>query len=505
MQNRTLYFGDNLEVLREKIPDESFDLIYLDPPFNSNRNYNVIFKEGMIDSSAQTHVFEDSWHWTPETQKIFDYLVTKTNESISSLMQSLAKVIGLQNDMTAYLTMMTIRLIELRRVLKPTGSIYLHCDPTASHYLKIVMDAIFGKKYFQNEIIWHYKRWPAKQNRFQRMHDTILFYSKKEVPAIFNVMYSPLAEITVKIHKGKKQLAVVEDGRRLSKDQLHNSDGTPMDDVWDISTIAGNAKERLGYPTQKPEALLERIVKASSKEGDWVLDPFCGCGTTVAVAEKLNRNWIGIDVSSLAIKVIKDRLSQEFQSKALLQKINIDGLPKDLSGAKLLAQKNPWDFEYWALLLAKGAIPAKNKTQENMKGADKGIDGIITFLKNINKNEYGKIIIQVKSGHVQRNQIAILKGDVDREKAEGGLFITLEEPTRPMKDEAVSAGGFTVDFAPGKEFPKIQILTINELLNGRQPDLPYGMIQNHFKTAVSKESENNHNIFNYLKENGNGK
>lgn len=502
MQNRTLCFGDNLEVLREKIPDETFDLIYLDPPFNSNRNYNVIFKEGMVESSAQTNAFEDSWHWTQGTQKIFDHLVRETNENISNLMQSFAKILGLQNDMMAYLTMMTIRLIELRRVLKSTGSIYLHCDPTASHYLKIVMDAVFGAKNFRNEIIWTYRRWPSKSKMFQTMHDTIFFYVKDaNKNYVFNTILQPLADITLKIHKGKKQQATFIDGKRLSRDQEEESIGTPIPDYWYIPAVAGNAKERLGYPTQKPEALLDRIIEASSNEGDLILDPFCGCGTTIAVAEKLNRNWIGIDVSSLAIKVIKDRLSQQFAGKSLLQKITIDGLPKDLNGAKLLFGKNPWDFEYWALFLIKGAIPSKNKTPENMKGADKGIDGVITFLKDASKNEYGKIIIQVKGGHTQRNQIATLKGDVEREKAEGGLFITLEEPTRPMIEEAILAGSYKTNYSL-KEFPKIQILTIKELLAGIQPDLPYGLVKNHFKQAQPIENNNNRKMFNDSKEEG---
>src|SRR3990167_7443474 len=179
MKNRTLYFGDNLDILRKMIPNESFDLIYLDPPFNSNRNYNVLFKEGLQDSPAQIKAFDDSWHWTKESKRCFDYLVIKTNENISNLMLALEKIIG-HNDMLAYLAMMTIRLIELHRVLKKTGSIYLHCDPTASHYLKIVLDVIFGKQNFRNEIIWHYRRWTGKAKMFQKLHDVILFYSKTE-------------------------------------------------------------------------------------------------------------------------------------------------------------------------------------------------------------------------------------------------------------------------------------------------------------------------------------
>lgn len=493
MKNRTLYFGDNLEILRKKIKDESFDLIYLDPPFNSNRDYNVLFKEGMQDSPAQIKAFEDSWHWTRESKQTFDYLVTKTNEDISNLMLALEKMVG-HNDMLAYLTMMTVRLIELHRVLKKTGSLYLHCDPTASHYLKIVLDVIFGKKNFRNEIIWTYRRWPSKSKLFQTMHDTILFYVKDaNKDYIFNTIYQSLADITLKIHKGKKQQATFIDGKRLSRDQKEESIGTPIPDYWYIPAIAGNAKERLGYPTQKPEALLERIIEVSSNKGDLILDPFCGCGTTVAVSEKLKRNWVGIDITSLAINLIKYRIKNQFGLGN--KQIYVDGLPTDLAGAKELFKKDPFEFEYWALDLV-NAMPAQSKSKENMRGADKGIDGIIAFHKNIlngngngvngnGKWEYGKVIVQIKGGGVQRNQIATLKGDVEREKADAGVFITLEKPTKPMVSEAVDAGEFTTPITAKREFPKIQILTVEELLKGKKPDLPQGLVKNYYKEAKS--------------------
>jgi len=504
LQNRTLYFGDNLEILRDKFPDKSdgdgyFDLIYLDPPFNSNRNYNVLFREGLVESPAQVQAFEDSWHWTEEAEKIFKELVgakksdTKINQSIVELMLALEKTVG-KNDMLAYLTMMAVRLIELKRVLKSTGSIYLHCDPTASHYLKVIMDVIFGKKNFRNEIIWTYKRWPAKSKSFQRMHDVILFYVKNENSEYtFNTIYQPLADITLKIHKGKKQKATFIDGKRLSKDQEEESKGTPVADYWYISTIAGNANERLGYQTQKPEALLERIIQASSKEGDWILDPFCGCGTTVAVAERLNRQWAGIDITTLAINLIKHRLQGQFRDKNV--KIYVDGLPKDLAGAQSLFKKDPFQFEYWVLDLI-DAMPAQSKSKGNMRGADKGIDGIITVIKGSenSKHEYGKIVVQVKGGGVKRDQIATLKGDVEREGAEGGIFVTLEEPTRPMREEAVASGSFKNDFYR-QEYPKIQILTVKELLEGRKPNIPPLSIS-YYKEAKREEIDPDQN---YLK------
>lgn len=499
LQNRTLFFGDNLDILREKFPDKPdadgyFDLIYLDPPFNSNRDYNVLFKEGATDSQAQIKAFEDSWHWGEEAQKTFEELVgvrpskTKINEQISNLMLALEKLVG-HNDVLAYLTMMTIRLIELRRVLKKTGSIYLHCDPTASHYLKIVLDVVFGKQNFQNEIVWHYRRWSAAASRFQKMHDIIFWYTKTD-KYLFTKPIQPYTnpewiEDTVRGVVGGKLVRLKDEEGKYIRRQKENV-GVLMHDVWeDINFIAPTAKERLGYPTQKPEALLERIIKASSKEGDWVLDPFCGCGTTVSVAERLDRNWVGIDITTLAINLIRNRLRKQFDIK-----VWVDGLPKDLSGAKALFKKDPFEFEYWCLDLV-NAMPAQSKTKENMRGADKGIDGIITFAKGVAEKggyEYGKILVQVKGGGIQRSDIATLKGDVEREKAEGGLFITLEEPTQPMKQEAVSSGSFGVNFSKA-EFPKIQIITVKELLDDKSPKLPLWS-QPYYKEAKKVEIEN---------------
>lgn len=491
MKNRTLYFGDNLEILREKFPGNEgyFDLIYLDPPFNSNRNYNVIFKEGRVDNTAQVHAFEDSWHWGDDAQSTFDYLVQNSNAEISDLMQSLQKIVG-HNDVMAYLAMMTARLIELHRVLKPTGSLYLHCDPTASHYLKIILDTIFGKKNFKNEIIWSYKKWAVSQNYFSRNHDVILFYSKNSERMTFNTLLQSRAVSTLKRFGNKKIVSGFnsESGKRIpSQVENDESSGVKMGDVWEMPIIAPSSKERIGFPTQKPEALLERIILASTKEGDWVLDPFCGCGTTVVVAERLKRNWVGIDISMLAINAIESRLKSRFKGRGLKNKIIDDGLPKDLASARKLFDIDPWNFEYWALHLV-NAMPAKNKTKENMKGADKGIDGIIPFIKGFGEGsrKYGKVIVQVKGGHVQRNQIATLKGDMERERADGGLFVSLEEPTKPMKEEAISVGKFKTEFSP-IEFPKVQIITIKELLEGKKANLPLGSEQPYYKEAEAVE------------------
>jgi len=360
----TLYCGDNLEVMRT-LPDAFVDLIYLDPPFFSNKQYNVIWGD-----EAEIRSFEDRW----------------------------------EGGMESYISWMQDRLYEMRRILKETGSIYLHCDWHASHRLRVLMDDIFGGNNFRNEIIWQYRRWPAKQKNYQRMHDTILFYSKSNSKErTFNVELRPLADITKKIHKGKKQKALVIDGHRWSKDQEELSEGTPIEDVWYIPTIAGHAKERFGYPTQKPEKLLERIIKVSSNEGDIVLDPFCGCGTTIAVAEKLKRQWIGIEISYTACELMKQRLIQDCH--AAEDSFEIIGMPTTVDDAKKL---QPFDFQNWILRKCH-AYASQRKT------GDKGIDGY-SFLH--------KYPIQVKqSERIGRNVVDNFKSALDRKSLKTGFIV----------------------------------------------------------------------------------
>ncbi len=478
--NRTIFFGDNLDILREKFPNVGgyFDLIYLDPPFNSNRNYNVLFeKKNEEDTVAQTHAFEDSWIWGHDSEKTFEFLTTdkKVDISIHELIHGFEKIIG-KNNMLAYLVMMTNRLIELKRVLKDTGSIYLHCDPNASHYLKILMDNIFGYKNFQNEIIWRYRGRGMQNKRFQRKHDTILFYSKSENFHFFseNVRVPLDPKHSGRYNKvdenGKKYALIKKKDSGYSKIYF-KEEGIVMDDVWDIPFIHGN--ESIGYPTQKPILLLERIIKASSNEGDLILDPFCGCGTTLAASEKLNRKWIGIDITPLAIGIIKKRLNEHFGEKFKIQniEIKIDGLPKDMNGAIILAEKcginGRFDFQYWILGLL-DAMPTKNKSKDNKKGKDEGIDGIILFKED---NEMKKLIISVKSGkNPSVKEIRDLNGVIIREKAVGGLFVTLYEPTKDMKKEATVSG--TYNFY-NKKFQKIQIVMVKDLLDGKSPDIPH--------------------------------
>ena len=459
----TLYYGDNLRILREHIPDNSIDLIYLDPPFNSKSTYNILYKELTGEQSqAQIMAFEDTWHWTEETERTYQEIIDIAPAMLVEMMIAFRKFVGV-NDVMAYLTMMAIRLLELKRVLKDTGSIYLHCDPTASHYLKILMDTIFGKTHFRNEIIWHYRRWTASSNQFQRLHDVILFYTKDK-DHTFNIQLIPYTAGSIErkqqgiLHRFKAGEAPV----LVSNKNLQKS-GVPENDVWQLPYIAPSARERLGYPTQKPELLLEKIINTSSDEGDTVLDPFCGCGTTIAVAQRFNRKWIGIDITHLAINLIKLRL-QHMYALQPKKDYEVIGEPEDLTGAIELASQNRYQFQWWALSL----ISAK-PYQDKKKGSDTGIDGFIYFQDE--KDKVKKAIVQVKSGHVSVKDIRDLGHVMDREKAEIGIFITLESPTSHMVKEAVQKG-FYKSPTGNKQYPKIQIKTINDLLKDNRLDTP---------------------------------
>ncbi|MYC32463.1 MAG: site-specific DNA-methyltransferase [Chloroflexi bacterium] len=523
-----LYFGDNLDILRQYVADETVDLIYLDPPFNSNATYNVLFRERSgEESAAQITAFEDTWHWGWESETAFQDVVTRGPDKVGSLLAALRQFLG-QNDMMAYLTMMAQRMIELHRVLKPTGSIYLHCDPTASHYLKLLMDAVFGAGNFRSEIIW--KRTTAHNDGAQgrrqhgRVHDVILFYSKSDQWAWNNTFTDYEPEYVARFSliepetnrrytldnltgpggasKGNPQYEVlgvtrywryseermrqlVAAGRVVQsrpgavpryKRYLDEMPGLPLQDFWaDIPPINSQARERLGYPTQKPEALLERIINASSNEGDVVLDPFCGCGTATVAAERLNRRWIGIDITHLAITLVRHRLHDSFGDA--LRPYEIVGQPTDSGSAAALAEQDRYQFEWWALGLV-DARPANDRR----RGADAGVDGYINFFDD-NSGRPKRIIAQVKSGHVNRGMIATLKGDMEREKAELGVFITLQQPTEPMRQEALSAGIYTPEHFPDQQHPRVQILTIDELLAGQTVSYPRGGAPATFRQA----------------------
>jgi site-specific DNA-methyltransferase (adenine-specific) len=508
-----LYYGDNLKVIKEHIADESIDLIYLDPPFNSNRSYNVLFKdESGLASDAQISVFDDSWHWGNSAQETYEDILKNGSDNISKMINALYQFID-KNQMMAYLVMMTARLIELRRVLKQTGSLYLHCDPISSHYLKIILDTIFSPINFRNEISW--KRSNPKSNtsnNFANCRDIILRYSKSEQTK-FNKTYTDHnPEYIEKAYRyidknGKKYrllpLLNPNDDRphltyeflgikrvwRWTKERmqkayenglvvqlkpgavpqyikyLDDSPGRTITNNWDdIEQASGN--ESLGYPTQKPITLLERIISASSDPGDIILDPFSGCGTCIAAAEKLNRKWIGIDITHLAIAMHKSRLKDMFGIEPKKDYLVI-GEPEDINGAKQLAKDDRYQFQWWALSLIK-ARPIGGDNKIGKKGSDKGIDGFINF---IDRSGLKRALVQVKSGNVNSALIRDLKGTINRESAEIGIFITLENYTKDMVTEAITAGSYHSDIWE-KDYPKIQIYTIEELLNDKEIKIP---------------------------------
>lgn len=526
-----LYYGDNLRVLRDSIQTESVDLIYLDPPFNSNAGYNILFKgpEGST-SAAQIEAFDDTWHWNDSAEEAFGDVMRGGNAAVATMLRAMRSFLG-DNDMMAYLAMMAVRLVELHRVLKPTGSLYLHCDPTASHYLKILLDAVFGPVHFRNEIIW--QRAIAKGDARLKLawnHDVILCASKTEKP-LFNPVYavkddeyegrfnlddndgrgryrlapldspSPRPNLTYE-YKGyspppkgwRVSLEVMKaldaedrlafpkkaDGRIARKHYLNEQSGRKIGDVWtDIPPLQSG--QRLGYPTEKPTILLERILNASSNPGDTVLDPFCGCGTTVHAAQKLGRRWIGIDVTHLAIGLIEKRLRDAYRDRPQDLVFITHGVPQDLEGARNLARRGRdnsahyFEFEKWALALI-GAQPGNL----SKRGADKGIDGNIWF----GPKHEGRAIVSVKAGdNVGSAMIRDLRGVIEREGAGVGIFLTLTPPTRDMVREAAGAGQYELaGFAP---VPKLQIVTIEDALTlrDRAPRLPALRNDSHKRAA----------------------
>jgi len=528
-EKNKLYFGDNLKILRDYVEDASVDLIYLDPPFNSQATYNVLFKEKSgEESAAQIMAFEDTWEWGLESEAVYKEIVTSGPRKLADLMQALLAFLG-RNDMMAYLVMMAIRLVELHRVLKPTGSIYLHCDSTASHYLKLLMDAVFGVQNYRSEVIWNRAASHGGASNYNDVHDAILFYSRSAYPR-WNPQYQPHDESYIQSHYGladsdgrryqlvsahgsgqgparkfrgrmtnppkgrhwmdqptidrweaQGRLVFTASGMPRYKRYIDDTPGKPITNVWaDIFPINSQAQERLGYPTQKPEALLERIIKASSNEGDVVLDPFCGCGTAIAVAERLKRRWIGIDITYLAINLVQRRLRDHFPDD--LSAYEIIGAPTDVQGAEALKEISPHQFEWWAVDLV-NARPAK----DHKKGADTGIDGYINFFDD-KSGKAKQVIVQVKSGYVGVSHVRDLKGVLEREKAAIGALITLREPTKPMLTEAAAAGFYESKEFPGR-YPRLQILTIAELLAGKKLEYPAHRVETFTKAERKTKSE----------------
>lgn len=475
--DNTLYYGDNLSILRKYISDNSVDLIYLDPPFNSKADYNILYKEPTGEpSEAQITAFEDTWHWTEDTERTFLEITKVASPKVIEMMRSFRNFVG-ENDVMAYLTMMCIRLIELQRVLSNIGSIYLHCDPTASHYLKILMDAIFGKKQFRNEIVWCYRGAGYPKKDFGKRHDTIFRYSKTS-DYIFNLddVREEYAETTKE--RFKHYIGNVRKGKDFGVQELHPL-GKQPDDWWQIQPIAPSARDRLGYPTQKPEPLLEKIIKASSNEGNIVLDPFGGCGTTIAVAERLKRHWIGIDVTHLSINLIKWRMKHMYGLEPR-KDYRVIGEPEDLTGALELASQNRYQFQWWATALI-NARPYGNKK----KGSDTGIDGYLYYQED--PKTINRAIVSVKSGKTSVKDIRDLGHVIDREKADIGILLTLQAATKDMKTEGAKKG-FYKSPKLNKDFPRIQIFTIEEILSGKRPSTPPTVLT--FKKAESPDKEN---------------
>jgi site-specific DNA-methyltransferase (adenine-specific) len=515
MTNR-LYYGDNLDWLSNEkaFPDESVDLVYLDPPFNSNATYSQLFKspDGKT-ADSQIEAFEDTWNWGTAAEAAYDRVIRGPNTDVAQLLSAMRGFLH-DNALMAYLAMMAARLVELHRVLKPTGSLYLHCDPTASHYLKLLLDGVFGADRFTNEIVW--QRTNTKSHAFTRFpstHDIIMAYRKTD-NATWHAHYLPHSEKLIKSHysnieegtgrrytlgdtlnpnpnrpnltyewKGlvrvwrwtRERMQEMHDTGRLVytssgmpryKRYLDEMPGTPVTDVWtDIPPINSQAQERLGYPTQKPLALLERIINASSNPGDVVLDPFCGCGTAVHAAEKLGRRWIGIDITHLSIALIEKRMKDAFPGIAF----EVEGRPKDLAGALELAARDKHEFQKWAVTFI-GGQPWKG----GRKGPDGGIDGLIFFNgfdTASGKSTHEKAIISVKGGlNKNVNDVASLVETIGREKAALGILLAAALPTKQMEARAAAAGFH--DPGTGVQVPRIQIITLAEVFAGKRPIIP---------------------------------
>lgn len=559
-----LFYGDNLEVLRHYIDDESVDLIYLDPPFQSAQDYNVLFEEkDGTAAPAQIQAFEDTWEWDAASHRAFDNVVSEGGD-VAEAMLAFRKFLG-ETDMLAYLSMLAPRLKELRRVLKETGSIYLHCDPTASHYLKMLMDAVFGPDKFRSEIIWKrtYAHSDTKQGRkiHGHIHDVILFYTKSD-DWTWNPVYQPYdeeyleSEYRHQTDEGRyyketdltanrpggdteyewhvkrpeddpdarwepdfdEEYKNPKDGweykavtpysgrywayskenmrkfwdegrmihRRTGMPRLmqfaDEMPGVPLQDIWtDINPISAKAKERLGYPTQKPQALLERIIRSSSNEGDVVLDPFCGCGTTITAAQALDRQWIGIDITHLAVNLMKHRLADTFGA-GIESEYEVHGEPETLGAAEQLAKEDPHEFEFWAL----GLVDAR--PDEKSRGGDAGIDGKLRF-KDPESGSWKEILLQVKAGSTGPKHVRELHGTINQEPdAEIGVLITMQDHTKGMKKAATSADFYE---SPWRKHPRIQLFTVEELLEGRTTidSPPLGQVGGTYKTAPKHEKQ----------------
>ena len=522
MATNQLFYGDNLPVLREHVETESVDLVYLDPPFNSNRSYSVIFGEHVqrdTDANAQIQAFDDTWHWTPETERLYRDILLNSPTAVADAMQAFRTLVG-ESDAMAYLVMMAPRLVELHRALKPTGSLVLHCDPTMSHYLKVLLDSIFGPENSRNEIIWQRTGAKALQTvRLANNHDVLLYYAKSGEaiwnsdeafipydvdnlpektakkyshvepgtgrryrldnlinpnPNRPNLTYEFLGVTRVWRWTRERMQAAYEEGRVVQtapgrvpqmKRYLDEQRGIPLGDVWtDIWPLNSQAAERLGYPTQKPLALLERIIRLTTEPGAVVLDPFCGCGTTVDAAQKLGRAWVGIDITYISIDLIIKRLQATF-GQSVMDDVEVDGIPYDMQSAQRLFEKSPFDFERWAVSML--------HAQPNEKQVgDKGIDGVRRFI--IDSQSVGKALVSVKGGkNVPPTHVRDLAGTVHNARdAQLGVLITLNDSLTRGAQEVINTSGVWTHPANGQDFPVLQHISVRDLMAGHRPDLP---------------------------------
>jgi site-specific DNA-methyltransferase (adenine-specific) len=513
-----LYCGDNLSILEDHIHDESIDLVYLDPPFNSKQDFNLIFRErDGRRSTSQELVFGDTWVWNEKAEEVCEEMISQGGK-LSEAIRAFRALLG-TSDMMAYLAMMAPRIKELHRVLSPTGSIFLHCDSTASHYLKMLMDAVFGPANFRNEITWKRRVGMSsavhESKRFGICTDILLFYVKseaanfkpqynKDTPEYQEYIKSRFTSVdennrkfqaTSLVNPAHRPNLIYEykgyeppkNGWMITKEKMEQWDrenrlyfpkdksgrirrksfvdelkGMPVQNLWiDIPEVNSQAEERLGYPTQKPEALLERIIAATTSEGETILDPFCGCGTAVAAAQKLNRRWIGIDITHLAIAVIKQRLANKFEFK-VFKDIRVTGEPVDVAEALALANEDKFGFQCWAVGKI-GAPPI-----EHRKGADRGIDGRIYFNDGLGSPK--QIVVSVKAGeHIGPAFVRELRGVVERERAEMGILVCVKEPTSEMILEARRAGVYV---SLNRNFPRLQIITVDDMFADKPLNIP---------------------------------
>ena len=446
---RRLHLGDNLEVMRG-MGSGSVDLVYLDPPFNSNKNYKIVFRgPSVLKPQAHLPAFEDVWVWDDTSEALYEELMREyLGGSISATVSGLLKVIG-RDRLMAYLVNMTPRLVEIHRLLKSSGSVYLHCDPTASHYLKVIMDAVFGRDNFRNEIVWCYRGGGVPRRDFARKHDVILRFSKSE-EYLFNLQYTEYSQASKDLVESRGGVSIDARERDLER-------GAHMPDWWtDINSLQTWSPERTGYPTQKPARLLDRIIRSSSDEGDVVMDPFCGCGTTMVAAESLGRSWIGIDIEPMALSVLRDR----FRRGKLNDDFEICGLlPTDVGDVaawRELADSDPLRFERAVISQIPNCIPWRN-----LQDIGEGIDGVVSFATALGGSFYA-IVKVVGESTIDRSIVADLNRILDQRSEDGVVAGVLITPRCVGGDILREAEGSGVIEIEDRVFPRLSVLSLAE-------------------------------------------